>query len=276
MALPTIDLTNRTAVVTGAGWGIGKAIALAIAEAGAHVTIAELDAEAGEATAAGIRAAGGAAAFAPCDVTDRDQIARAVEQASARTGAIDILVNNAGIPGKAAPIDRFEDEVWDAVISVDLSGVFRVTKAAVPFLEKSPNAAIVNIASTFGMFGAPDTPAYAAAKAGVINLTKQLAVDLGPRGIRVNAVSPGYVDNDMARRGSRMPREEAIARWETRNRLAALQPLGRQARTDEIAAVVRFLVSDQASFMTGAIVPVDGGCTATFNRGSEQQEPINR
>jgi NAD(P)-dependent dehydrogenase (short-subunit alcohol dehydrogenase family) len=103
----------------------------------------------------------------------------------------------------------------------------------------------------------------------VINLTRQLAVDLGPRGIRVNAVCPGYVDNDMARRGEDMPVDQAEARWATREATAALQPLGRQSSTDEIAAVVTFLAGDDASFMTGAIVPVDGGCTATFNRGSQ-------
>jgi len=270
--LPTIDLSGRTAVVTGAGSGIGRAIAIALAEAGAHVTVAERDPVTGERTAADIRAYGGEATFVPCDVTDRKSIDAAIASAAARTGAIDILVNNAGIPGKSAPIDKFEDEVWDAVIGVDLSGVFRVTRAAVPHLERSGRGAIVNIASTFGMFGAPENAAYAAAKAGVINLTRQNAVDLGPRGVRVNAVCPGYVDNDMAKRGDTMTPEAAAARWATRNRLAALQPLGRQAHTSEIANVVRFLVSDMASFMTGAIVAVDGGCSATFNRGSEVQE----
>jgi NAD(P)-dependent dehydrogenase (short-subunit alcohol dehydrogenase family) len=272
MATASMDLAGRTAVVTGAGWGIGRAIAHALAESGAHVIVAEIDRLAGEATAEAIRSAGGSATFARCDVTDREQIAQVMAKAAAQNGVVDILVNNAGIPGMAAPADQFDDDVWEQVIAVDLSGVFRCTKAAIPYLEKSGNGSIINIASTFGMVGAPETPAYAAAKGGVVNLTRQLAVDLGPRGIRVNAVSPGYVANDMARRGAQMPPEQAAARWETRERLAALQPLGRQGSTDEIAAVVRFLASDQASFMTGAIVPVDGGCTATFNRGGERQE----
>jgi len=270
--LPTIDLTGRTAVVTGAGSGIGRAIAHALAEAGARVTVAERDPVTGESTAESIRSLGGSAEFAACDVTDTASIEAAIARAATRTGSIDILVNNAGIPGASAPIDKFEHDVWDAVIAVDLSGVFRVTNAAVPHLVKSGRGAIVNIASTFGMFGAPENAAYAAAKAGVINLTKQNAVDLGPRGVRVNAVCPGYIDNDMARRGARMSPEDAAARWATRNRLAALQPLGRQGQTSEIANVVRFLASDMASFMTGSIVTVDGGCTATFNRGSEVQE----
>ena len=270
--LPTIDLSGRTAFVTGAGSGIGRAIAHALAESGAHVYIAERSAETGADCAASITSAGGRANFVHCDVTDTSSIEAAIALATGETGTLDILVNNAGIPGASAPIDTFEDETWDAVIAVDLSGVFRVTKAAVPALERSGHGAIVNIASTFGMFGAPENAAYAAAKAGVINLTRQNSVDLGPRGVRVNAVCPGYIDNDMAKRGSFMTQEAAAARWATRNRLAALQPLGRQGQTTEVANVVRFLVSDMASFMTGAIVPVDGGCSATFNRGSEVQE----
>lgn len=270
--LPTIDLSGRTAFVTGSGSGIGRAIAHALAESGAHVFVAERDPHTGADCAASIQSSGGAATFVPCDVTDRASIESAVAKAVEDTGSFDILVNNAGIPGSAAPIDQFDHDAWDAVIDVDLSGVFRVTRAAAPHLIESGRGAIVNIASTFGMFGAPANAAYAAAKAGVINLTRQNAVDLGPRGVRVNAVCPGYVDNDMARRGDRMTPEAAAERWATRNRLAALQPLGRQGQTTEIAQVVRFLASDMASFMTGAIVPVDGGCSATFNRGSEVQE----
>jgi NAD(P)-dependent dehydrogenase (short-subunit alcohol dehydrogenase family) len=260
------------AVVTGAGWGIGRAIAYALAEAGAHVVVAEIEEAAGNATVASIAGAGGSASFGACDVSSVESVRALMMQTGERFGAIDILVNNAGIPGTAAPVDQFDDDVWEQLISINLGGVYRCTKYAVPLLERSGKGAIVNIASTFGMVGAPETPAYAAAKGGVIGLTRQLAVDLTPRGIRVNAVSPGYVDNDMARRGATMSQEDAAARWQTRNDLAAMQPIGRQADTSEIANVVRFLVSDQASFMTGAIVPVDGGCTATFNRGDIVQE----
>ena len=273
--MPVIDLSNRIAVVTGSGWGIGRAIAHAIAAAGAHVVVAEVDEEAGRSTVASIASEGGSASFGKCDVSNVESVKALMSDVGERFGAIDILVNNAGIAGSAAPVDLFDDDVWERVISIDLSGVYRCTKYAVPYLEKSGHAAIVNIASTFGMVGAPQTPAYAAAKGGVINLTRQFAVDLTPRGIRVNAVSPGYVDNDMGRRGATMAPEDAAARWQARNDLAAMQPIGRQAATSEIANVVRFLVSDQASFMTGAIVPVDGGCTATFNRGAIIQERRN-
>jgi NAD(P)-dependent dehydrogenase (short-subunit alcohol dehydrogenase family) len=261
-------LNGRVAIVTGAGSGIGRAIAHRVAAVGASVIVADREIDTGVDTANSITSAGETARFVACDVAESASVQHLMKEAMREFGRLDILVNNAGIPGPSAPADRYSDEDWDRVIAVNLGGVFRCSKYAIPHLEASGYGAIVNIASTFGMIGAPESPAYCAAKGGVINLTRQLAVDLGARGIRVNAVSPGYVDNDMARRGEQMPLDEAAARWASREAAAALQPLGRQCSTDEIASVVTFLVGDGASFMTGAIVAVDGGCTATFNRGS--------
>ena len=171
----------------------------------------------------------------------------------------DVDVQPERIEGKSAD--------WARVIAVNLSGVFHCAKHALPHLEASGQGAMVNLASTFGMVGAHGTPAYGASKAGVIGLTRQLAVDYAPRGVRVNAVSPGYVDNDMDRRRSRMTPADAAAAAAERQRAAELQPLGRQCDPAEVAAAIAFLVSDDASFMTGAVVPVDGGCTAHFNLG---------
>ena len=263
----TSSLNGRVALVTGAAAGIGKAIAEGLAAAGATVVLADVQRERVEAAAAAVGHAGGSAEAVACDVADASQVETTINGIADRHGRLDILINNAGIPGPSRPAHETAVDDFDRVISVNLRGVFLCTKHALPHLIASGNGAIVNIASTFGMVGAAGSPAYAASKGAVIALTRQLAVDYGSLGVRVNAVSPGYVDNDMADRRSRMTPEAAAANLAAREAAAALQPLGRQGGTVEIAAAVVFLASDAASFMTGAIVPVDGGCTATFNSG---------
>ena len=260
-------LEGRVAIVTGAATGIGRATARRLAAEGATVTVVDRQTARGEETARLIEDEGGRADFFSCDVADTASV-RAMIDAVAGKGRLDVLVNNAGIPGPSAPAADLAVEDWDRVIAVNLRGVFLCCKYALPHLAATGNGAIVNIASTFGMVGAPASPAYGASKGGVIALTRQLAVDYGSRGIRVNAVSPGYVDNDMDQRRDRMAPEEAAANLAAREAAAALQPLGRQADVAEIAAAVAFLASDDGSFATGAILPVDGGCTAHFNLGA--------
>jgi NAD(P)-dependent dehydrogenase (short-subunit alcohol dehydrogenase family) len=260
-------IDGKTAVVTGSGNGIGRAIASALAAAGAQVVVSDVLVEDGERTVREITDAGGSAVFAAADVAVADQAADLIATASDRFGGLDILVNNAGTSGGQLRLHEVEPEDFDRVINVNLRGTFLCTKYALPHFLASGDGRIVNIASTYGMIGAPKAPAYCASKGAIINLTRQLAVDYGPDGIRVNAICPGYIDTGLGRRGPRLSAEEFAAATAVREKAAGMQPLGRQAQPAEVAAVALFLASDAASFMTGSIVPVDGGCTTTFNYG---------
>ena len=257
-------LQDRVCIVTGSAGGIGRAIALAMAEAGARVVVSDTRTAEGEATANAIQAAGGDAIFVACDVSNSDQVSHLVTASLEHFGRLDVLVNNAGISGGSSLAHELELETWDRVMAVNLRGPFLCTKHAIPHLIGG--GTIINIASTYGLIGAPLAPAYCASKAGVVNLTRQLAVDYGPQ-IRVNAICPGYVDTDMGGFRASLAPEQSAAANARREANAALQPIGRQAQALEIARVAVFLASDESSFMTGSIVSVDGGCTATFNHG---------
>ncbi|MBB5234818.1 NAD(P)-dependent dehydrogenase (short-subunit alcohol dehydrogenase family) [Deinococcus budaensis] len=269
-ALPTAGrLMGRVLLVTGGAGGIGRAIALAAAAEGARVVVADVQRDGAEATVAQITAADGEAAFVPCDVADPAQVRALIGTAVGRFGRLDVLVNNAGIGGDNAPAHDLDLAVWDRVLAVNLRGPFLCAREALPHLMRSGSGVIVNVASTYGLIGAPQAPAYCASKGGLVNLTRQLAVDYGPRGVRVNAVCPGYVDTDMGGRRASLPPEASRAANAQREASAARQPLGRQAYASEIAQAVVFLSSGSSSFMTGSIVTVDGGCTATFNHGGD-------
>lgn len=260
-------IDGRTAVVTGSGNGIGRAIALALGAAGAHVMVSDVLEDDGEATARTIRDAGGSAAFVAADVSRVEDSSRLVSTTLDTFGGLDILVNNAGVGGGQQRLHELEPEDFDRVIDVNLRGTFLCTKYAIGHFLTVGGGRIVNIASTYGLIGAPKAPAYCASKGGIINLTRQLAVDYGPDGIRVNAICPGYIDTGLGRRRSRLTPEQIAAATAIREKAAGMQPLGRQAQPAEVAEVALFLASDASSFMTGSIVPVDGGCTTTFNYG---------
>ena len=260
----TTSLAGRAAIVTGAGRksGMGRAIALAMAAAGAAVAVSDIG-DGGKATADEIIAAGGRATSTVCDVSDPDQVEALVAGAVAAFGRLDVLVNNAGTNGAALRTHELDIDTWDRVMAVNLRGPFLCARAAIPYLLDG-GGSIVNISSAYGVVGAPLAPAYCASKGGLVNFTRQLAVDYSRDGVRANAILPGWVETDMGDHRANMSPEQATAAFAQREAAAALAPIGRQAQPDEIAPMVVFLASDASSFMTGAIIAVDGGCTTTY------------
>ena len=263
-----VNLNGQSVIVTGAGNGIGQAIALAFAASGAHVVVADVLAEDGRQTVARISDDGGSAAFVEADVAKADDADRLVASAVEHFGGVDVLVNNAGVGGSRLPVHELEPDDFDRVINVNLRGTFLCSKYAIPHLLAARAGRIVNIASTYGVIAAPLSVAYCASKAAIINLTRQMAIDYGPQGLRVNALCPGYIDTGLGRRGPTLTPSEFAAANSVRETAAALQPLGRQGSPAEVAAAAVFLASDAASFITGAILPVDGGCLTSFNYGA--------
>ena len=242
-------LDGKTALVTGASRGIGRAIALRLAAEGASVAInyAGNTAKAEE-TKAAIEAAGGKAALFQADVSDSAQVEQMVAAVMEAFGTIDILVNNAGIT-RDGLLMRMKEEDFDAVLDTNLKGIFHVTKAVSKLMMKKRAGRIVNMASVVGIMGNAGQTNYAAAKAGVIGFTKSAAREFAARGITVNAVAPGFIATDMT---AAMPEK---AKEMT---LAAI-PLRRMGEPEDVANAVAFLVSDQASYITGQVVKVDGG-----------------
>jgi len=263
----TTELDRKTAVVTGAGNGIGRAIATGLARAGAHVVVGDVLADDGRRTVREIEQLGGSAVFVGADVSVAEEAEALIATAVDHFGGLDILINNAGIGGARLRLHDLEPEDFDRVIDVNLRGTFLCSKYALPHFLAQQDGRIVNTASTYGLIGAANAAAYCASKGAIINLTRQMAVDYGPDGIRVNAICPGYIDTGLGRRGPTLSEDEFVAATAVREKAAGMQPLGRQAQPAEVAAVAVFLSTDAASFMTGSIVPVDGGCVTTFNYG---------
>jgi dihydroanticapsin dehydrogenase len=248
------DLGERRAVVTGAASGIGRATALALARAGARVVIGDLNETEGEATAGAVRDRGGDATFAAVDVSDAERMRAFLETAAGTLGGLDVIVNNAGLQRSGRVTDLAESD-WDALMAVNPRSCFLGAKYGVPHLRASGGGAIVNMASLAGLKGGPGQTAYAASKGAIIAFSKALAAELGPDGIRVNAICPGWVDTPFNE-----PPIDFMGGVERQAEMVrATVPLGRQGNVDEIADAIVFLASDAASYMTGHALVVDGG-----------------
>jgi 3-oxoacyl-[acyl-carrier protein] reductase len=240
-----IDLTGKNALVTGSTRGIGRAIAESLSAAGARVAVVGRDE--GRAVDAASAIGNGAQGFA-CDVSDVAQITALIEAVEKAFGGIDILVNNAGLT-RDNIILRLKDDDWDAVIDANLRGAFATIRAATRGMMKRRWGRIINIASVVGIIGNKGQSNYAASKAGLIGLTKSVAKEFASRGILANVVAPGFVETDMT----------AAMTPEARQGLSGMIPLERLGKPADIAAAVTFLASDQASYITGQVLVVDGG-----------------
>jgi 3-oxoacyl-[acyl-carrier protein] reductase len=239
----------KTAIITGAAKGIGRAIAQRLASDGFRAVIADVDEQAATDAAEEIQRSGGAAAGAKLDVTQPSAAERMAAELNARFGSLDVLVNNAGIAGKAAPADEYPIEEWRRVMAIDLDGVFYCSKAVLPYMRKQGGGRIVNIASISGKEGNPNMCAYSTAKAGVIGFTKALGKELATSGIYVNCITPAVIETEILKQLT----EEAV------KYMVSKIPMGRVGQPSEVAALVSWLASSECSFTTGAVFDLSGG-----------------
>ncbi len=258
-----MEFDGQTAIVTGGGRGIGKAIALQLAEQGANVAVLEIDRDSASATAAEVEKRGRRSFAASVDVSDQVQVDRAIGAVAERFGRIDVLVNNAGI-GNTAPFLELTADNWNRVVAIHLSGAFFCSQAAAREMARRGYGRIVSMASIAGLMAPPEAAHYAAAKAGIIGLTRAMAMDLASSGITANAIAPGPVLTEMLRE---IWDEEGL------KERGEHVPVRRLATVDEIARAVLFLAAPQSAYITGVVIPVDGGSVAA---GSYMVEKYRR
>jgi NAD(P)-dependent dehydrogenase (short-subunit alcohol dehydrogenase family) len=246
-----IDFTGKVALVTGGGSGIGAAVARQLAAGGAKVLVADRNREGAEDVVAAIEAAGGVALAHEVDVADPIEVEAMVDATVRAFGGLNLAVNNAGVGGPSAPTADYPLDGWQTVININLNGVFYGMKYEIAAMMKSGGGAIVNMSSILGSVGFANAPAYVAAKHGVNGLTKTAAVEYAKHGVRINAVGPAFIDT---------PLLSGIDK-DALGYIVGLHPIGRLGTTDEVAALTCFLLSNEASFITGSYHLVDGGYT---------------
>ncbi|HQK83716.1 MAG TPA: glucose 1-dehydrogenase [Atribacter sp.] len=248
---------NKKVFISGGATGIGEAAVLLFAQQGAIVTIFDRDIENGEKCLQKILDGGGRGIFISGNLIYPEEIEKAIDQSLKTYGGIDILINNAGVESPYS-VHEMPIEEWDRVMAVNLRGMYLMAKAVIPIMKKSGGGAIVNTASISGLLGWPISAAYCASKGGVIQLTKQMAVDYAQDNIRVNCIAPGTTLTPLIERIFQQESEPEKAKQQ----ISQMHPLGRFAQPEEIAQAILFLASEDASFITGAVLPVDGGYTA--------------
>lgn len=246
-------LKGKTAIITGAGKGIGEAIAILFAEQGANVVLSDIDTASNERVLAAVKKAGGEGVAITADVGNSTDHKRLVDAALEHYGRLDIAINNAGIAGPAALTGDYPEDGWDKVINVNLNGVFYGMRYQIPAMLKGGSGSIVNISSILGQVSFATASAYVAAKHGVVGLTKNAGVEYAKRGIRVNAVGPAFI---------RTPLLTDNLTEEQLTGIAGMHPVGRLGRPEEVAELVLWLASDKASFVTASYYAVDGGYLA--------------
>ena len=242
------NLNNKIAIVTGASQGIGKIIAFELAKSGAHVACISRNKKAIESIVEEITINGGQASSFPCDISDSDTLSEIITEIIKENSRIDILVNNAGIT-KDSLLMRMSIEQWDDVINTNLKGAFHCTKAVVRYMMKNKFGRIINITSIVGLTGNAGQANYAASKAGLIGMTKSIAKEVASRGITANCIAPGWIETSMTDKLS----------GEVKNQFLSHIPVGRIGSPDDIANAVIFLASDEAGYITGQTITVDGG-----------------